>query len=201
MNDKEYRIDEVMKLILLRHEERDLNNPLFFSPLTQHGIQRSYDLISTLSMQNIDVIFCSPFLRTIETIYPTADFLHQKINIEYGLYEYIHNPKFNCQNWYHSIDELLEEYPEYEEIINMNYQSIVTKNDFVMNSDNPTLEERLDLQNRLEIFMNHLFSHYHDKTVLLVSHAGTLQKIKDMYIIESDMNDSFPMGHFEIYYL
>jgi len=189
-----------MKLILLRHEERDLNNPLFFSPLTQHGIQRSYDLISTLSMQNIDVIFCSPFLRTIETIYPTADFLHKKINIEYGFYEYIHNPKFNCQNWYHSINELLDEYPEYEEIINMRYQSIIKKSDFVMDSE-CKLEDKIELEKRIRKSMNEILTKYKENTVLIVSHAGVIQKIKDMYITETDMNDIFPMGHFEIYYL
>ena len=38
-------------------------------------------------------------------------------------------------------------------------------------------------------------------SILLVSHKGIINKIKNMYFTKTDMDDEFPMGHFEIYNL
>ena len=58
-----------MKLYVLRHEERD-NNPLPLSPLTSNGFMNSLKLVNEINDIKPDIIYCSPFLRTIETIYP-----------------------------------------------------------------------------------------------------------------------------------
>ena len=59
-----------MKIILLRHEER-YSDIGFFSNLTERGIENScLFLPPKLKKLNIDVIFSSPFVRTIQTIYP-----------------------------------------------------------------------------------------------------------------------------------
>jgi broad specificity phosphatase PhoE len=182
-----------MKLILLRHEERDLSNPLFFTPLTNRGMERRYQLVNSLLNQNIDEIYVSPFLRTIQTVMPFADELGKKLKIEYGLYEYIHNPKFYDKNWYHSVDELVERHPEVDKYIDLGYDTKVVKSDFQI------LEDERSLERRIRKFMKTFEGK--EGTILLVSHMGVINKIKDMYVSRTRMNDYFGMGHFEVYYM
>ena len=59
-----------MKIHLLRHEKRSINNPLFFSELTKNGLERSILLIDSLDELLVDEIYTSPFLRVIQTIHP-----------------------------------------------------------------------------------------------------------------------------------
>jgi phosphohistidine phosphatase SixA len=80
-----------MKIVLLRHEERE-NDVGFYSNLTENGIIKSCVLPKKLRKLNIDIIFSSPFIRTLQTVYKYALKYNKKINIEYGLYEYLHNP-------------------------------------------------------------------------------------------------------------
>lgn len=184
-----------MKLILLRHDERDLSNPLFFTPLTDNGMRHRYDLVEPLKKQNIDVIYASPYLRTMETIYPTAKELGKKVNVEYGIGEYIHNPKFDTTNWYHEVEELYGKHPYLRDIVNMEYRSKVRKSDFHI------LENENDVEKRIGKFMNEMMKEHKNDTVLLVTHGGIINKIKDMYVTRTKMNADFPMGHFEIYYV
>ncbi len=185
-----------MRLILLRHEERDLLDPRFFTELTTKGKENAMKLVNKLSNEKIDIIFSSPFLRTLQTIYPYSTHNNQKVNVEYGLYEYIHNPIFNENNWYHTLSEYNNnKYIYINDIINNNYQSIVNKNDFIVLEDKPNLE------NRLIKFFNYLITNYHNKTVLLVSHMGTINMIKNLFIKKTNMNEHFEMGRYEIYEL
>ena len=46
--------ENIMKIILLRHEERDINNPLFFSKLTDEGMIKSKLLVKELNKYNIN---------------------------------------------------------------------------------------------------------------------------------------------------
>ena len=186
---------EGMKLILLRHEDRNLLNPLFFTPLTDLGMTRRYQLVEPLSMENIDVIYSSPFLRTLETIYPTAKFLKKKVNVEYGLYEYVHNPLFTFTDWYHRVDELWEEHPHLKKMVNERYRSVVTQDDFEI------MEDEKRLERRLTPFLHQILREDSQKTVLLVTHGGVINKIKDMLIERTPMNDYFPMGNFEVFIL
>ena len=59
-----------MKLILLRHEKRE-NYPGFFSNLVENGFKDSIKLIKKLDKLNIDIIYCSPLVRTLQTIHHT----------------------------------------------------------------------------------------------------------------------------------
>jgi alpha-ribazole phosphatase len=186
-----------MKLILLRHEERDMSDPRFFTELTIKGKENTIHLVEQLSKENIDVIFSSPFLRTLQTIYPYANHFDKKINVEYGLYEYIHNPIFHINNWYHSIIEYQnnDQFYYINNIINQNYKSIIQKKDFTI------LENQQFLENRIILFFDYLRTNYHDKTVLLVSHMATINMIKNIYLKKTNLNDYFKMGSYEIYNL
>ena len=58
-----------MKIYILRHEDRT-QDCSFFSPLTETGLNNSIKLIDHLKNENITKIYCSPFIRTLQTIYP-----------------------------------------------------------------------------------------------------------------------------------
>jgi broad specificity phosphatase PhoE len=179
-----------MKLILLRHEERYMDIG-FYSNLTDNGIINSFLLPKKLKKLKIDVIFSSPFIRTLQTIYAYCDKYNKKVNVDYGLYEYIHNPYFLLGQWYFTIDDIKDN--DLKSIINTEYSSIVTKNDFSI------LETELDLEKRIIKFFNYLKLNYNDKCILLVTHKGVINKIKDLYIKKTDMSADYDMGHLEIY--
>ena len=178
-----------MKIILLRHEER-YNDPGFYTKLTDNGVINSLLLPNKLHDYNIDIIFSSPFIRTLETIEPFCYKYDKKVNIEYGLYEYIHNPYFLLNEWYYKINQINN---NFKPIINYSYNSIINKDDFQF------LEEEKTLERRIIKFFDYLLTNYRNQTILLVSHMGTINKIKDLYFKKTGMNDIFPMGHFEVY--
>jgi broad specificity phosphatase PhoE len=178
-----------MKVILLRHEEREINIG-FNSNLTEHGIINACNYLPyKLNKLNIDIIFSSPFIRTLQTIYPYSNLYNRKVNVEYGLYEYLHNPYFLLGNWYHTIDNIND--IDLKSIINYNYRSIVEKNDFSV------LEDEDDLEKRVKKFFEYLKRNFYNKRVLLVTHKGVINKIKDIYLRRTDSDENFPMGSIE----
>jgi broad specificity phosphatase PhoE len=78
-----------MKIYILRHEDRT-QDCSFFAPLTKVGLEKAINLIPKLKGEKIDKIYCSPFIRTLQTIYPYSKEHRIPINIEYGLSE-LHN--------------------------------------------------------------------------------------------------------------
>jgi broad specificity phosphatase PhoE len=58
-----------MKIIALRHGLR-FDSALYFTPLTAEGLVQADNLVEILKDEKIDIIYCSPFLRTLQTIYP-----------------------------------------------------------------------------------------------------------------------------------
>ena len=58
-----------MRLFLLRHEERP-KEVGFYTELTEEGKKNSINKVKQLEKLNIDKIFCSPFIRCVQTIEP-----------------------------------------------------------------------------------------------------------------------------------
>jgi len=79
-----------MKIFILRHEDRP-QDCSFFSPLTKVGLENSVELIKILDKCEINLIFSSPFIRTLQTIYPYASSKNLYINVDYSLSE-LHHP-------------------------------------------------------------------------------------------------------------
>jgi broad specificity phosphatase PhoE len=61
------------------------------------------------------------------------------------------------------------------------------------------LEDETNLEKRLIKFFDSIKEKYKNKTVLVVTHEGVINKIKDIYVKKTDMRDRYPMGHIEIY--
>jgi broad specificity phosphatase PhoE len=118
-------------LWLVRHEHRlDFIHPEWFEtaiypydpPLSIEGSQRAVRLAEKFIDIPIDRIYTSPFLRTIQTANPLAMLLQLKIQLEWGLCEWL------CRDWTSDlpettpVDELMRCYPN----VDVAYQSLVT---------------------------------------------------------------------------
>lgn len=144
------------KVYLLRHEKRQ-NNVSFSSPLTDEGLYDAKHVV-TPHLENLDIgtIYCSPFIRTLQTIKPYCDKNNKKVNLEWSLVESLPlNPKI----------------PEkYSSIINHEYKSLLP---YSYPGDNSIIDFEI-LQNRVKQFIESL-----DRTenVLLVTHMPVINAI------------------------
>ena len=65
----------------------------------------------------------------------------KKINIEYSLYESLHEDVFTVDNYNHSHNELYTAHPDFKLIINNNYTSFKDLKDLVFPETNEFLDE------------------------------------------------------------
>lgn len=169
-----------MKLVVLRHEQRDLLEPRFFTQLTEEGKSNSESLEFNQKIMNInpDVIYCSPFERCLQTISSFCLKNKRQVCVENSLYEYIGNNKF-LQEPVYDISNIKD---YYEQIINSDYQSYMDKSQFVFSKENniERLETTLELFNRAADFIEEIFKRHLEtnKTILLVSHEGVIKQIE-----------------------
>lgn len=56
-------------------------------PLTELGFKQAHQLGLRLKKEKIDHIYCSPFLRTVQTAHQVANVLSLPVKVEYGLSE------------------------------------------------------------------------------------------------------------------
>lgn len=181
----------MVRLILLRHEKRE-NYPGFFSNLTNDGIKDAFNLSKKLKLLNIDIIYCSPFVRTLQTIFPYCYNYNKKVNIEYALHEYKHNPYFIFEPCIYNIEDIDNFF--LNSINNTNYQSLIKPKDF----NYFLLEDEKNLNKRINEFLNYLKKYKKNKNILLVSHKGVINQIKKIINKNTNMDDAFPMGSYEI---
>ena len=191
-----------MKIILLRHEERNLEDPRFYTPLTEKGRIQAIKLSEELSNIDIDLIFSSPFERTIQTILPYCIKTDKKINIENSLYEFPNNPMFIDNELYdkESVNSA------YDIIINEGYNSILKKEELTFANKNiiVDIENIENLENRSDFFLNYLLKNYrkNNKTILIVSHEGVLKKIEKKifeFLNKEHKYKQFNMGEYRTY--
>jgi 2,3-bisphosphoglycerate-dependent phosphoglycerate mutase len=133
-----------MKIYILRHEDRTMD-ATFFSPLTKEGLDSSVKLIEVLKKEGIDKIYSSPFIRTLQTIYPYSKTIDKKINIDYSLSEIQHphiipeksyqvtlplylSESFNCNDKYTSLFNPTDySYPENEKVVEKRVKRFINK--------------------------------------------------------------------------
>lgn len=155
-------------LWIARHGNRmDFVHPEWFDtaplrydpPLSEDGHHQARQLARRLQSEAIARIFCSPFLRAIQTAGPIADALDLSLNIEAGLGEW-HNPQWMEESpQTRSLESLHQDYPR----INQNYQSRILPH-------YPETESRL-CQRFAAIARQLVNSHF--ENILLVGHGAT----------------------------
>ena len=144
------------KIYILRHGERD-NSIDFDTLLTPRGVQRAEkEICQVLQRINFDEIYCSPFIRTLQTIKPYCDLTGSKINLEWALSE--------------SIPEDYYIPPEYNDIINHDYQSYYVSETTTFLAD----ESFENIKNRIKDFIQ---SRRRDISMLFVTHLPIMNAI------------------------
>jgi len=176
-----------MKLYILRHEDR-YNDCSFFTPLTRKGKFNANLLIKKLENCNIDLIFCSPFIRTLQTIFPYAKKKNLEINIDYSLSE-IHRediiPKkaigFRIPN------EIEKDYNS-----NLKYESTIHPNEIIYP------EEYCNISKRMRKFMKFIYLKYRntDHNIILVTHQSLCKSALKLNknINNSEIIQNYPLG-------
>ena len=152
-----------MKLFLLRHEDRT-QDCSFFSPLTVLGLDNAKQLAPLLKKYNIDLIFSSPFIRTLQTVYPYVKESGVKINVEYSLCELHHQDIIAKQ----SAGIYLPEYIAQAFNYNPSYKSLIEPLDIKYPETEGNVKERT------KQFIKHLLMNYHntDYNILIVTHQS-----------------------------
>ena len=173
-----------MKIFLLRHEKR-YDSSDFDTDLTEEGFKNAEMLSNKLSGINIDLIFCSPYKRVIQTLEPYLKSSGMKINLEYGLYESL-NPSTNDDN-IRNLDESLYgfEYADKEYVSSLKKVSLYPGENYTQ------------IKNRVNIFMKNIIGNINlkNKTILIVSHLSIINAI-----LGRDEEEPYDMGQLSLFY-
>ena len=155
-----------MKLYVLRHFERDLDNPSFETQLLKTGIDNAISKCETLKKIDINLIFSSPFLRCIQSVDFFSKTNNKIINIDYSLCEYFENNNKNKYEKQYKIPD------KWKEIFNINTNNMILNN-IKLN------ENHEDLKNRVFKFLKHIINNYKntDANILIVTHMSIINVI------------------------
>ena len=158
-----------MDIYILRHERRGSDNS-YNSCLSKKGLSNAISLVKTLENLNIKTIFCSPFIRAIQTVHPYSIKFNVPINIDNSIIEYISEPKM-LDNYKHTI--FTDKEKEYWNI-NKNYISSCPIENLSMGKNNE-YETIQNIKKRTLVFKNHLYNNSKTEgNILVVSHKTTL---------------------------
>lgn len=175
-----------MRIYILRHEERTIDCT-FFAPLTKKGLENSMKLTNYLLPLNIDEIYCSPFIRTLQTINPYINKTNKKIKLEYGLIEIKHESIIPPKSHNVELPNYLAEFFNYD----INYETVINTNQIKYP------ENTNDLKNRIYFFLRHLLMNNYktNKNILLVTHQGVCSIILSILKINNNPYKSdYPLG-------
>lgn len=158
-----------MRIYILRHEDRT-QDCSFFSPLTKKGLENSIELIDYLKKENIIKVYSSPFIRTLQTVYPFVKVSNLKINLEYGLVELHHQDLIPKK----AVGITLPEYLAESFCCNLDYKSIIKHTDIIY----PEKDKDVCLRTKRilkKIIEEHL--DIDDARILLVTHQSVCAEI------------------------
>ena len=185
-----------MKIYFLRHEEREKNDVLFRSTLNERGRERANESLKNfLGFLKPDEIYCSPFIRAMQTITPYMKDYRKvdTFNVEYGIAETIHHQlfsnKFN-QDFKHNENDY-RMFP-----INRSYKSIFPPDQLKYFEDESKLRERV------KVFARHLVRDRFNtkKNILICSHRSTLNiLINVLHNQNRKMEEDIDMGKVNIF--
>ena len=179
-----------MKIFILRHEDRT-QDATFFSPLTSTGLDNSMNLVKVLKKYNINKIYSSPFIRTLQTITPYSKKYDVKINLEYSLSE-IQHPHIIPEN---SHQVRLPTYMAETFNYNAKYKSFLDPTQYKYPEDSKKVSTRV------RKFLNHLFNNklMKDDNILLVTHQAVCNELlkistKELKEINISSDYKYPKG-------
>ena len=179
-----------MKLYILRHEDRT-QDATMFSPLTKKGLENSLKLADILKEEEIDTIYSSPFIRTLQTVHPFSKERNKRINIEYSLAEIQHPHIIPEKSYSVSLPEYIAESFNY----NDKYKSMLDPE----NHKYP--EDQKNVLIRVKKFMNKLMDENltTKNRILIVTHGAICNSIlkiadKKLKIMNINYDYNYPKG-------
>jgi len=176
-----------MKIFILRHEDRT-QDASFYAPLTKNGLEKSKKLINKLEELNINHVYSSPYIRTLQTVYPYVKIHDKKIKLEYSLSE-INDLQLIPKNAYGAyLPEYLAESFLYDE----NYKS------FMQPSELKYPENEKDVICRTKNFLKNVITNHYksDDRVLLVTHQVVCNNI--LNLINKNLNNKEITNNYQI---
>jgi 2,3-bisphosphoglycerate-dependent phosphoglycerate mutase len=176
-----------MKIYILRHEERGIETNML-TPLNSRGVENSEKLVDILKKENINLIFSSPFVRTLQTIYPYSSEMNIKINIDYSLSEYHSRRLISRENYGVNLpNNMLKIYNH-----NPNYKSIIGPKDIYYPETN------FDCLSRVKSFLRYIIKNYKntDKNILIVTHMHICLDI--LNIVNSKISKDSKIGTIDL---
>ena len=178
-----------MKIYIMRHCERDINNCSFESPLLDIGHINAQQSCVTMQYLNITKIYSSPFLRTIQTSHYYSKEHNIPINIDYSLCEFVDST--DKHKMYSSNNYIIPQ--EWKNTYNINTTHMI-KNTFGN-------DESINICiTRVNSFLEYIKKTYEnsDENILLVTHMSIVNIL--LAITNKTINDNFdfdkyyPMG-------
>ena len=158
-----------MKIFILRHEDRTMDLT-FFSPLTKKGLDKSLKLSDTLNKIKVDTIYSSPYIRTLQTVYPYTKKTNLPIKLDYSLTELYQNDNIPKKSYSITLPEYIAENFNYDQ----NYTSSIKPTDIKFP------EEIKNFKKRVKNFLLDLIKNNYksNKNILLVTHQGVIDVIE-----------------------
>lgn len=148
-----------MKIFFLRHEKRPMLDPTFYTELTEAGkLSAETTVKEKLLKHNFTHVYCSPFIRTLQTIHPFIKESKLPVNIENGFMEGLQDYLFKFKT---NLILAQDKYDYYN--INRDYTSIydINKCKFHESGDN--------IKDRIQITLNHIIEkHQNTRDKILI---------------------------------
>jgi len=157
-----------MKLYILRHEDRTMDLT-FFSPLTKNGLEKSINLVNYLEKEKINSIYASPYIRTLQTIYPYSKKYNLKSKLDYSLAELYQEDNIPKKSYQITLPEYIAETFKYDD----EYKSLIMPTDV-------NFPENIKLFNeRIKHFLKTIIRNNYntDNNIVLVTHQGVIDII------------------------
>ena len=182
-----------MRIFVMRHCERNLDDCSFESPLLSIGIEHCKYLFKKMNKLNIDLLYSSPFLRAIQTLDYYSKMKEIPIYIDYNLSEYMDMPdKHLMSSKYNYViqNEWRKEYNIIEDIEKAQKYDVY--------------ETEINMFERVLDFMNNIVEKYknENKNILISTHMSIVNVLLFYYNMDKssqvdenfDVDKYYPMG-------
>jgi broad specificity phosphatase PhoE len=157
-----------MKLYVLRHEDRTMDLT-FFSPLTKNGLDNSIELIKYLEKEKINIVYSSPYIRTLQTIYPYCKKYNIKQNLDYSLTELYQEENIPKKSYQITLPEYIAE--------SFNFNNEYVSSILPLEINFP--ENVKDFNKRIKDLLKNIIkdNYKSNNSILLVTHQGVIDLI------------------------
>mgnify|MGYP001172483526 CR=1 FL=1 len=137
--------------------------------LSKRGFEIA-DLLQTSIPKSPDIIFTSPFISALQTVYPYCINNNKKVHIDYTLYPCLHKKVLKQNN-------LLKYHQYLNDIINNKYITSILSNNI------PKKKKKNNIQNRLFPFLYKIINNLKntEKTILFVTDCSMCNLILEYF--------------------